>query len=218
MKSRVYDSANNYITECAAIHSREDNTIYISGDKKSVEGITGATVGNEFLLHYTDATQGVIDFRCRYDGFEQEGSLIAIAMKILDTIKTVQRRQDLKMRTNIPIKLTLLDPDDKITVDPETKKDVQYYANLRDISAGGVMIDIETPLDLEQKLLFNFDKGSSPAIIQAQVLREQPTAGLFHRYGCQFYNLASDTEAVVREYVFRLEASRNFASRYSSDV
>lgn len=218
MKARVYDLGNSYIMECKAVYSREGNTVYLSGDKEIVERISESAAGNAFLLHYTDATQGIFDFQCQYTGYEQEGPLYVVAMQVEDTIKTVQRRQDLKMRTNIPIRLTLLDPDDKITTDPDTKKAVQINAILRDISAGGVMVDIESPLEVDQKIMFPFDKGSSPIMIQAQVLREQEQAGTYHRYGCKFYNHNSGKESIVREYVFRLEASRNYTARSSRDL
>jgi len=208
LKASVYDVDNNFLLECSALHSREENAVFLSGDRSIVQKITDS--GKDFLVRYTDATHGIMDYKCVYAGYEQEAVLYVVAFEIGDTIKTVQRRADLKMRTNLPIKITLLDAEDKIMTDQETAKAVQKSAILRDISAGGIMIDVDDPLDVNQRLMFPFDKGSSPIMVQAEILREQAQTGAFHRYGCKFYGLNNGKESIIREYVFRLEGSRNY--------
>ena len=209
MRARVYSTENSFLCECNAVYKPEAETLYISGDKSLISGDKSIIdMGEDYLVHYTDATQGVFDFRCGYVGYEQEGALYVLELKVSEIIKTTQRRQDIKMRTNLPIRLSLLDSDDRIRTDPETHRSVTMPAMLRDISAGGIMIDTESELEVNQKIMFPFDKGSSPIMVQAEVLREQARSGAFYRYGCRFYNHNSGKEAVVREYVFRLESAR----------
>ena len=202
MIASVYDMENNFICECKAAYSQEDATLSLSGDRSLMDK------GPEFIVHYTDSSQGVMDLRCAFVGYEREENALIVTLKVNEIIKTTQRRQDLKMRTNLPVKLTLLDAGERIQTDPVTMRAVTVQATLRDISAGGVMIDSETELEVSQKMMFPFDKGSSPIMIQAEVIREQETIGLTHRYGCRFINNNSGKEAVIREYVFRLESSR----------
>jgi len=202
VKARIYTTDNSFICECNAAYKADDSVLYLSGGRSLID------MGEEFLVHYTDASQGVFDFRCTFVGYEQEGALYVVELTVEEVVKTTQRRQDIKMRTNLPVRLTLLDADDRIMTDPESHRSLTLPAMLRDISAGGIMIDMETELEVNQKIMFPFDKGSSPIMIQAEVLREQARVGAVYRYGCRFFNHNSGKEAVVREYVFRLESAR----------
>lgn len=210
MNARIYDMNNSLIAEAKAVYKKEDETVYISGDRNTADKLVER--GDAYRVHYTDSTQGIFDFQCAYGGFEQEGSLFVAALKITETLKSVQRRQDLKLRTNLPIKITLLDIDNKIQIDPVTMRSLQLPGVLRDISAGGIMVDMEEPLEVNQKIMFPFDKGSSPIMVQAEVLREQASTATYHRYGCRFINNNSGKESVIREYVFRLESARKHSS------
>ena len=211
MIARIDSMDKTFIYEGRAEYDRDAKVVTVKGNKSDLEKVAGA--GTDYTVHYTDASQGVFDFYCQYNGYEQEGATYLIIMKVDDVIQTTQRRQDLKMKTNIPIKLTLLDDDDKVLTDPETRRSVTIPAMLRDISAGGIMIDTETELKVNQKLMFPFDKGSSPIMVSVLVLREQARGANYLRYGCRFINNNSGKEAILREYVFRLESARNYANR-----
>ena len=215
MLARIYSVDKSFIYEGRAEYDREAKTIYIRGGKSDVEKV--AALGGDCLVHYTDSAQGVFDFYCRYTGFEQDGVHFDMVMLVDDIIQTTQRRQDLKMKTNISIKLTLLDQGDKVLTDPETMRSVTVPAMLRDISAGGIMIDTERELPVNQKLLFPFDKGSSPIMVSAQVIREQPPVNDYYRYGCRFINNTVSKESIIREYVFRLETGTRHAARSAYD-
>jgi c-di-GMP-binding flagellar brake protein YcgR len=157
-----------------------------------------------------DDSQGVLDFRCGFSGYIRDGLIYNNALEVVEIIKTVQRRQDVKAKTNIPIKIVLLKNDETVMIDPVTMKSIQYDAYLRDISAGGVMLETEAQLDVNQKFLFPFDKGSSPILVTAQVIREQPKENELRCYGCRYVNNNSGKESVIREYVFRLQlATKN---------
>jgi len=158
-------------------------------------------------VHFMDDYTGTSDFYCNYTTFEREGLQYVVVLDVSDVIKTVQRRQDVKVKTNIPVKATLLEFDDRVKIDPQTMKAMSIQAYLKDISAGGIMLETETELEVNQKLLFPFDKGSTPILITAEVLREQTSDNEYHSYGCRYLNNNSGKEAVIREYVFRLGAA-----------
>ena len=212
MKARLYDLDLRYIFEGNAVYKKDEEAVYLKADEDL------QAKGPDFLVHYTDDQQGVFDFRCVYKGFEQEGSQFFIELGIVETLKTLQRRMDVKVKTNIPVKIILLNDDDQIKLDPETHRTVQHQAMLRDISAGGIMIDSEADLEVGQKIMFPFDKGSSPILVNALVIREQPPSQGYRCYGCRFLNNNSGKESVIREYVFRLQLAGKNKARSSGDL
>ncbi|MCL1804901.1 MAG: PilZ domain-containing protein [Clostridiales bacterium] len=197
---------HNFICEGKATYKKDEERVYIIAEANFGEK------DQEFLVHFMDDFIGVFDLYCNYVTFAREGLQYNIVLDVNDVVRTVQRRQDVKVKTNIPVRATLLEFDDKVRINPETMKAMTIQAYLRDISAGGIMIETLSELEINQKLLFPFDKGSTPILITAEVLREQPTESDYHCYGCRYLNNNSGKESVIREYVFRLgAAARNKA-------
>ncbi len=206
MRARIYTMNNSFILETKAVYKREENTVYLRTDMDIQHK------DDEFLVHYTDDNQGVFDFHCAYKSSTRNGLQYIIALQVLETLKFIQRRKDVKVKTNIPVNIVLLDFDGKVRIDPQTQTAVQMRACLRDISAGGIMVGTENHLEIGQKLLIPFDKGTAPILLTAQVLREQPPYQDERRYGCQFVNMNHSKESIIREYVFRLQlAGKNKA-------
>ena len=212
MKARIYDLGNSFIIEATAYYKLDEETIYL----RTSEDI--AQKGPDFYVHYTDDSQGVYDLRCTYVGYEKDGAQFINILQVEETIKSIQRRRDVKVKTNLLVRVALLDQSGSIQIDPETMKARQFRGYLRDISAGGVMIETSDELEVNQKIMFPFDKGSTPIIIYAQVLREQPPGENYRRYGCMFINNSSGKESVIREYVYRMESARKNMARSPQDV
>jgi len=210
LEARVYDTDNRPLFEGKASYLKDEEKVLISADEFYVLAET------EYLVTYAD-NLGVFYLRCAYEGFEMDGAVFVFTMRVVDTVNIVQRRQDLKIKTNIPIKITLLDIGGKIKIDPTTMKALQIPAMLRDISAGGIMVDTEYHMDVNQTIMFPFDKGSYPIMINAQVIREQSHDERIYRYGCRFLNNNSGKESVIREYVFRLESASRYSTRGDRD-
>ncbi|MCL2121696.1 MAG: PilZ domain-containing protein [Clostridiales bacterium] len=208
MEARVFDRHNRLLFEGKASYHKEDGMVYVrAGESINIED-------TYYFVQYYD-NLGIFDFSCSLVGCYFDPPGYTASFKVEEITKIVQRRQDVKMKTNIPIKMILLDYNNELVIDPETKKTVQILATLRDISAGGIMIDTDYPLRINQKLMFPFDKGSTPILVTAQVIREQPQQNSYFRYGCKFINNSFAKESVIREYVFRLEtATRNTARSY----
>ncbi|MDR0469793.1 MAG: PilZ domain-containing protein [Peptococcaceae bacterium] len=207
LKARVYDINKRFVCEGQAEYKKDEKVVYV----KATENIEKRGPG--FLVQFMDDNQGVLDFRCGYIGFMREGLLYNNALEVVEIVSKIQRRQDLKAKTNIPVKIILLEEDDKVMIDPVTMKSMQFQAYLRDISAGGVMLETEAALEVNQKFLFPFDKGSTPILVTARVIREQPQEGKLRCYGCKYLNNNSGKESVIREYVFRLQLASKYTAR-----
>ncbi len=212
MKARVYTMNNSFILEAKAVYKREENAVYLRADMDIQDK------GDEFLVHYTDDTQGVFDFHCTYKNHTRDNKQYIIVLHVLETLKFMQRRRDVKVKTNIPVNIVLLEFDGKVRIDPQTQTSAQIKACLRDISAGGVMITTESHLDINQKMLIPFDKGTSPILLTAQVIREQSIPSNERCYGCQFVSLTHSKESIIREYVFRLQLASKNKARYLDDL
>jgi c-di-GMP-binding flagellar brake protein YcgR len=203
---------SSFVTEAKAAYKREENMVHL----RTNEDFQQKDI--EFLVHYTDDNQGVFDFRCSYGGNTRDNQQYIILLRVLEILKSTQRRQDVKVKTNVSINALLLEFDGKVRIDPHTQKSVQIRAFLRDISAGGIMIGTTDQLAVSQKLLIPFDKGTTPILLTAQVIREQDSYQGERRYGCRFLNLNHSKESVIREYVFRLQLAGKNKARYSDDV
>ena len=203
MIARLHDMQNHFIVETKAVYRPDDKVVYLTA------GEDLSDKGPDFLVHYSDDVQGVHDLRCTWTGQEQEDDMYYIALSVEEIVKNVQRRMDVKAKINLPIRLALLQQDNTAQTDPETGRSLQIRGYLRDISAGGVMIETEHKMEAGQKFAFPFDKGSEPVLLNAEVIREQEGSGSFNSYGCKFYDSNNTKDAAVREYVFRL----NLATR-----
>jgi len=213
MLARLYTIEQRFLLECTAFYRPNEGKLYLRIDENIED------MGPGFLVHYTDSNLGVFDFRCSYDGYEREGTHHYLhTLVVVETIKTVQRRSDIKVKINLPIKIILLDTGDRVKIHPETGKTMEIRAYLRDISAGGLLIETDSHLDVNQRLLIPFDKGSMPLLLNAEVLRENYSTGDYQVYGCRFYNLNSGKEAVIRGYVFRLQLANKDRPTFSPDA
>ena len=204
MEARVYDLYENPLFEGKALYNRAENAVHVRTSQP------WELKRGSYIVRYSD-NQGFFDFRCDYIRYEFDASQHIYVMEVKKTLSVIQRRQDVKMKTNLPIRVTLLDQNNAVVIDPATQKALQFPATLRDISAGGIMVDTDYRLGVDQNFMFPFNKGSTPIVVTAQVIREQAQGEDFCRYGCKFINHNRGKEAVLREYVFRLEtATRRF--------
>ena len=210
MKAMVYTTGQKLLVECRANYKKNESKLYLW---------TSSEVGGQssnYRVHFTDSASGLYEFDCEYDSQERNGLHYLTTLNVLEVISYIQRRHDLKIKTNVPVTAVLLDYDNKVTVDPESQKAKQVRVYLRDISAGGIMIATKADLEEGQRMMIPFDKGSSPILVNAQIIRANRSEHEEHIYGCRFYNMNAIKEAVIREYVFRLQAATKFkaASEY----
>ena len=202
MIARLHQPDDKFILEAKAVYRQEDETVYLTTDEDLSDK------GPDFIVHYSDDVEGVRDLRCVWAGSEKDGGSFCVALKVVEVIHNVQRRQDVKAKLNLPFRLALLQADDTFRTDPDTGKPLQYRAFLRDISAGGILIDTVHRLKVGQRFTFPFNKSPEPVLLSAEVIREQSGSGEFNRYGCRFYDSTNEKDAAVREYVFRLNLAK----------
>ena len=159
LDARVYDIYENFLFEGKASYNRHEKTVQIRAE-------TYYDMESEVCRVQYNDNQGLFDFNCSLLRYEMEDNQHLYVMEVEETVSVLQRRNDVKMKTNIAVKVTLLDDNNAIVIDPETRKAQQIPAFLRDISAGGVMLDMDCQVDAGQKLMFPFDKGSSPSCLR----------------------------------------------------
>lgn len=212
MEAQVFDSDRYILFEGEAFYKPDEKIIYV----RAQDGVD--IPDSHLYIRYFDSIVGVSDFLCFYDGFRLEDSQFVYSFRVEQTINTVQRRNDVKMKTNIPIRISLLDTQERVVIDPETMKAMQLRAVMLDISAGGILIETTYPLNETQKIMFPFDKGSSPIMISAEIIRVIPQEDDVFQYGCKYLNNTTNKESIIREYVFRLDAARRFSITTQRDL
>jgi c-di-GMP-binding flagellar brake protein YcgR len=212
LKARIYTTENSFVADGKASYNRPKNVLHVRTNTEIPNW------GEEYLVHYTDDSQGLYDLRCKYLSSDRELKEYICEFQVIEVLKYVQRRKDVKVKTNISVNIVLLNMDERVRINPATQKSIQIRAYIRDISAGGVLLGTDTPLDEGQKFIFPFDKGTAPVLITCQALREHPVFEREFRYGCVFVNISQAKEAVIREYVFRMQLAVKNKARDDRDV
>ncbi|MEH2956401.1 PilZ domain-containing protein [Candidatus Merdisoma sp. JLR.KK006] len=133
----------------------------------------------------------------------------SVSCKILDVLKTEQRRMDLKIQLNTPLELSC-------TYVPGQPSNIPAHiqAESRDLSAGGIYFISEYQLPPESVVQFQLHGATKPLLLSARVLRTEelpPKKGSpQYGHGCQFTEMKPQTEAVLRNYIFRQERQQRF--------
>ena len=187
-KAEIYTLANEAICEAEVFRDMADELwLSIPGD-----------VILEAAQYYT------IVF---YDSISDER--ISVPCQIMEVLETTQRRQDLKiyLETNLDLFCTYI-PSTAVGI-PERIKAIS-----RDISAGGIYFICEYCLPEGSVVQFQLHGASKPLLLAARVLRfesvDERNGKPQFGHGCQFIEMKPQTEAVLRNYIFRQERQRRF--------
>lgn len=143
-----------------------------------------------------DNTYGILTFDASFveSKPEKEGE-VRYLYRLTKLIDTVQRRNEVKVKTSFRIQLQLVDQQKVI------------QARVMDLSVGGMFIETDETLSLQERFSFMFTEGTKPIILRGKIIREQP-ANDKQGYGCQFDKMTLGDESILRGYVFQRQLIR----------
>lgn len=164
-------------------------------------------VQNEVILLMTHNLRGMCYFYAEstniYDG--NAPRRINVVFSSLQKFETIQRRQDVKVKThNMQIKLSLLFRNMK-----------EITAELIDISAGGILFEYPSEMLMENEVvIYHFQSPKANFDVKARILRVQQLKvetkygdeKEIRCYGCHFEDIMPKEECSIREFVLYLQA------------
>jgi c-di-GMP-binding flagellar brake protein YcgR len=164
-------------------------------------------LATEVHITFYDDRRGLVSYYCTLSNYKEViiqefRNCYAATCQLNEYIGIVQRRNDIKIKTDFKVELSMTDENDQ---------PIMMEVAIKNISAGGFFFVTKEELPVGKVFSFIFKKGSLPLILQGSILREQETATGLHGYGCKFILLSTAKEAIIREYVFRQQLQqKNF--------
>ncbi len=160
-----------------------------------------------YTVIFYDSVAGLL--RCRCDLGEIQtlsDEWDSVPCTIQEVLEAQQRRLDLKISLETPLELFCTYIPGSPSGIPERIKGTS-----RNVSAGGIYFLCDYLLPVDSVVQFQLHGASKPLLLAAKVLRNESLAGTPpYGHGCKFIELKPQTEAVLRNYIFRQERQRRF--------
>lgn len=160
------------------------------------------------VVKFYDAALGVLTCRCMLSApMELPEDMLSLRCEILETLERLQRREDVKVPTNVQVMLHAERRPGDLYIPLKG-----WPATVKNISAGGVYISTDLSLSAGREIEFEFRETGEKLDLMARILRvedltEQPNQPVYG-YGCKFVCLSARAENQLRNFVFREERRR----------
>ncbi len=163
---------------------------------------------SEYTIIFFDSIAGLLRCRCTLHEVQSlTDEWDSVPCTILEVLETLQRRQDLKITLEANVELSCTYIPSFATGIPQ-----RITAVTRDISAGGIYFISDYCLPEDSVVQFQLHGASKPLLLSAKVLRfeaiDSKDGKAQYGHGCIFIELRPQTEAVLRNYIFRQERQR----------
>lgn len=162
----------------------------------------------EYIIVFFDSISGLLRCRCSLSEVQPlTDEWDSVPCTILEVLETQQRRQDLKISLETTLELFCTYVPSFASGIPERIK-----ATTRDISAGGIYFICDYCLPEDTVVQFQLHGASKPLLLAAKVLRfeslDSKDGKAQYGHGCIFIELRPQSEAVLRNYIFRQERQK----------
>ncbi len=135
---------------------------------------------------------------------EADNNMLVLMTPKKDKVSVLQRREYLRVDTDIPIRCFLL--NDKLV---QLAEDKFFPATIKDISGGGLLISTDISLPLETLFVFELEINKSPMVLTAKVVRNTENPDNSSRdIGCEFIGLDESDRQKIISYCTRLQVKR----------
>lgn len=209
-KADLYDDEGNLLYQCSVEQGPMGGLLLVASRDLDYQS------QKDFLVVFYDPVMGMVTCRCTLSTpLNLPNHMLSLRCEVVEQLSQDQRRMDLKVPVGLKVMIHVpAHPGDTFYV-PEKG----YPATAENISAGGVYLRSDLPLQAGRQLWFDLNEigGNSPTLT-AYVLRVDTFESTFGKptygYGCYFTKLTSQQESQLRSYVFREE--RRLRKRESS--
>lgn len=211
-QASIYSTQNDYLCHATVSRIEEDSVTLTIG------GTDNDLLPSKVHVTFFDSVRGLITYSCELFDFKPAEHLsgqghVCARCVLHEQLALVQRRRDIKVPVNIPIVLSAHTSRGKVS---------NVLATIWNISAGGILFTCSHPFNEGDVVEFSFPEDSElPAVtLQAEILRIQDRSSLLQLvsstanesqllgFGCYFVHLSAQTEARIRNYVYRQDLIR----------
>jgi len=171
-------------------------------------------MNTSFVLALSNDSFGIISYKAELISFAKESfeyGTYEVICKLTDFIERVQRRENFKIKVSIPVMIHFNNTDMTPVLDEEGNQ-VEYPAEIKDLSASGVLIATEKELEVGHVINFIFEQAAPPFPIEAKIIRKKKSDGHISEFGCKFVKMTVEKESSIRRYVFRLQLAKAASS------
>ncbi len=211
-QASIYSTQNEYLCHAAVSRIEEDSVTLTMG------GLDNDLLPSKVHVTFFDSVKGLITYSCDLLDFRPAEHLsgqghVCARCVINEQLALVQRRRDIKVPVNISVVLSARTSKGEVS---------NVLATIWNISAGGILFTCSHPFNEGDgvECAFPADSGLPSVTLQAEILRIQDRSSLLQLvsstagesqllgFGCYFVHLPAQTEAQIRNYVFRQDLIR----------
>lgn len=212
-KASIYSLQNVYLCDAAVSHIEEDS-VTLTMVASSADFLT-----SEVNVTFYDAVRGLVTHFCALSNYKEFNPApntwrSSVHCSIGEQISVLQRRDDIKVTVELPIRLSFTNDEDIL---------IDVAATIRNISAGGIFFTCRYPFHAGHEVVFLFSprRDMEPLALKAEILRVQERQLLREMigpeaddetllgFGCHFIEMSPHAEAQVRNYVYRQDIIRH---------
>lgn len=150
-----------------------------------------------FILTLSNDAYGLISYRAEIITFMKESvehGTRRVVVRLVEFIERVQRRENFKIK--VPISIVIRCGGD------------ECQAEIKDISASGVLVAVDMELCVGQTFDFTFNQLPTSFDLTAEVLRCNVNEAGVRECGCRFINMTVEKESSIRRFIFRLQLAK----------
>lgn len=214
-KASIYNLNKMFICDTEVIGKQDDIIILIIPENLAPK------LPTDLIITLYDDIYGLITYKAKIIQFKRRVSKNSqfeymVKFKLIKKIGIVQRRSNVKVKTEIKTIIEFTDENWYKLINEDTKEPIRYTVVIKDISAAGILFKTKEKFDIGQYFIFTFNKCSKPFEVKAEILRIQKYDNEYFGYGCRFINLTLSKESIIRQYVFRMQiiSKKNFSDNF----
>ncbi len=211
-KASIYSLQNAFLCDASVSNIKEDSVTLTLKD-------SGADfLTSEVNVTFYDGAKGLVTYFCELSGYKEFMTApnvftSRVHCTLRKQLSTVQRRNDVKVPVNIPM---------RFSYSSGNEVEVNVTGTIRNISAGGIFFTCHYAFLTGSIVEFSFSprQDIAPILLKAEILRVQDMDSMqqsfrmdagdmdLRGYGCRFIDLSPHAEAQLRNYVFREDLIR----------
>jgi len=178
-----------------------DKYVCLQIDSKIMNGLS-----QYFVVTLKNDAYGIVTYRATVSESKKEketDDIYEVKCELMEIIEIIQRRENFKFKVELPVVVSVYDSDKNPIYDSFAKAQRKISVVINDISVSGMFFMASEHLMDGHIVEFVFEDASSPALIEAKILRQKKYGKDKIGYGCKFINLDIDKEFIIEYYIFK---------------
>lgn|GEM_PF-2512702 len=204
-KAQIFSSERVLLGKAEIIRKFEDKKIRLRVHEEVMN-----LMYTSFIITVSSDAHGLVTYKANLLEFRRESEAdktYDVICELVEMLEIIQRRENFKIKVLLPTTISVYDSAKRPVLDGEGNQ-VRLPAEIRDISASGVLVQTQADLAVGQLIEFVFDKAGQPFLLTAEIIRRKEYESGLKGVGCKFVGLPVAHEASIRRYIFKLQLAK----------